>query len=391
MPLRRRLPARFAPALATGLLLFPSLALAAADPFEFDFRELAPGVWSGVREEPYRLPVMGNTTFVITTQGVVVHDGGGVPLMAERLLAKIAAETDQPVTHVGISHWHGDHHFGIARILEEFPNAEVIAHPFTREAMLGSPIAYVDRHPTFVERQQESLQRAVDTGLEADSTQVSPARRAIYRQLLEDMQIVGQEFQRTTVTVPTITVEERLVLHRGEHTIEFRFLGAGNTAGDLVMWLPNERIVATGDLVVHPTPYLFNVPPRAWSRTLRHLNDLDYEVLVPGHGQVQRDRRYVDLLIETADSIADQRDSLLSDGRTQEEMIEALDFSSVRDRFTGGDPTREDRFAAWAEGPFRYAALKALSGEPMVIIGPRHPDAEPATEAEAEPEPEPEE
>ncbi|MCB1607314.1 MAG: MBL fold metallo-hydrolase, partial [Xanthomonadales bacterium] len=100
-----------------------------ADPFTWEFTELAPGVWTGVRPQSSLYPVMGSSTFVIGSDGVVVYDGGGAALMSERLLAKIGELTDQPVTHIVISHWHGDHHFGIWRILEQYPHAQVIAHP----------------------------------------------------------------------------------------------------------------------------------------------------------------------------------------------------------------------------------------------------------------------
>ena len=116
------------------VLLLSASSVAADDPFTWEFTELAPGVWAGQRPDPTRLPVMGNTLFVVTDEGVVVFDGGGVPLMTERLLRKIDEVTDQPVTHVGISHWHGDHHFGIWKIQQRYPDVEIVAHPFTDEA-----------------------------------------------------------------------------------------------------------------------------------------------------------------------------------------------------------------------------------------------------------------
>jgi len=372
---RSLLPLSFVILVAISAVGVPSAgARPAQDPFEFHFTELAPGVWTGERPDSARIPVMGNTVFVVTEEGVIVFDGGGLPLMAERLLAKIASVTDQPVTHIGISHWHGDHSFGISAILEKFPEAEVVAHSFTRAAMLGSPVAYIDRYPDFLTNYGEKFRVGAEQGLDSEGNELSPIERQRYVETIDHLELMGAEFGRARVTVPTITFEDRLVLHRGERTVEFLFLGAGNTAGDILLWLPQEKIVATGDLVVRPTPYLFNVPPRIWSATLQRVNELGYQMLVPGHGDVQRDTAYVDLLIELADTIADQRDALLAEGRTDDEVLEALDFSGFEERFTGGDPSLADSFEAWAEGPFRAAALKALTGEPMVVIGPRHPE-----------------
>ena len=118
------------------------------------------------------------------------------------------------------------------------------------------------------------------------------------------------------------------------------------------------------------------MPPRAWAQTLKNLNALDYQTLVPGHGEIQKNTEYVDLLIEVAESIADQRDQLLEQGLSNEEVELKLDFSDFESRFTHQDAYLKVYYEKWFENPFRKAALKALSGEPMVKIGPREKDGE---------------
>lgn len=349
-------------------LAFTGGLTAASDPFVFTFQELSPGVWTGVRENSPRIPVMGSATFVVSEDGVVVFDGGGAPLMSERVIEKIRSVTDKPVTHAVISHWHGDHNLGIYRFLEEYSSVQTIGHDFTRAAMLGSPMDYAretDRTSDYVAYLKDAL--------EADASGEEPMpefARKRYQTFLDDAELVDAEDKRSVITPPEITFDDRLVIHSGSRNIELLFLGHANTAGDIVMWLPDEKIVATGDMVVCPTPYGFNVPPRAWAETLRKLEALEADVLVPGHGPVQHDMAYVDLLIETAESIADQRDALFEQGLGQEEAEAKLDFSRVIDRFTNGDPLRIDRFNAWFANPFRKAAFKALTEEPMVVIKP---------------------
>ena len=110
-----------------ALLLLLSLSAAASSPYTLEFEELAPGVWAGIRPESTRIPVMGSTTFVVSDVGVVVFDGGGAAGAADQVIAKIRSLTDAPVTHVAISHWHGDHCFGIHRYVEEWPNVQILA------------------------------------------------------------------------------------------------------------------------------------------------------------------------------------------------------------------------------------------------------------------------
>lgn len=345
---------------------FVPTVVAKENPFVFEFEELAPGVWAGVRPDGPRFPVMGNTLFVISEEGVVVYDGGGMPAMAEQVIEKVRSLTDKPVTHVVTSHWHGDHNFGVFRFGEEFDNVQYIAHEFTAEVMNSSRINYIDREMGFVEQNFEEFKKIVETGVDSEGNEHSELDRAGYQDIIDNREQIDYEFLRAKVTPPNITFADKYVIESGSRTIELAFLGHANTEGDIVMWLPGEKIVATGDIVVLPSPYAFNVPPRAWSQTLRNINALGYDVLVPGHGEIQRDTAYVDLIIEASDSIADQRDAMLEEGKTPEEIQEALDFSAFEERFTHGNEYVHTYYVAYFERPFRAAALKAVSGERMV-------------------------
>ena len=356
--------------IATILLLALSTPLFAAtdDPFNFEFTEIADDVWMGERLDSSRFPVMGNTIFVITDEGVVVYDGGGAAKMAEQVIAKIRSLTDTPVTHVITSHWHGDHNFGVYRFGEEFPNVTFIAHRFTNDMMHSPRLRYIDGNKTFATNNRERFQEIVDTGIDAEGNAVSDADRRDYQSIIDDLPAVDAEFQRLRVTPATLVIDDEFALELGGRVIELKNLGHANTAGDLVMWLPQERIVATGDIVVLPSPYAFNVPPRPWAQTLRNLKALDFKTLVPGHGAPQQDTQYVDLLIEVAEDIADQRDALLAGGMAMEEVAVALDFGAFEERFTGGDENLFIYYDAYFVQPFRAAAMKALTGEDMVPL-----------------------
>jgi cyclase len=359
-------------AMGTALALLGSMislaGIAGAAAFDIEFEELAPGVWAGVRPDAPRFPVMGTSVFVISDDGVVVFDGGGVPLMAEKVIDKIRSLTDVPVTHVVISHWHGDHNFGIHRFVDEYPGVQVIAQQFTHAVMNASRIRYIDSYPEFIEKNLPVAEEILATGLTPDGEPVSFTDKKEYERMVEDAEEIDIEYKRAKVTSPNVVFEDKLTIYSGRRQIDLMKLGHGNTEGDIVMWLPEEKIVATGDIVVMPTPYAFNVPPRPWADTLRKINELEYDILVPGHGAVQRDRKYVDLNIEAAESIADQRDAMLTQGLSHEEIREQLDFGDFEERFTGGDEYLRGYYRDYFERPFRAAAIKALTGEPMVPI-----------------------
>lgn len=94
----------------------------------------------------------------------------------------------------------------------------------------------------------------------------------------------GRDIQ---VTLPTQTVTEPWVVPAQDRLIEVLPIGRGHTAGDLVVWLPKERVLFAGDLVyVNRLPWLADGDTRAWLIALARLKVLRPTVVVPGHGAV---------------------------------------------------------------------------------------------------------
>jgi glyoxylase-like metal-dependent hydrolase (beta-lactamase superfamily II) len=338
--------------LAAALLALP--ARAAGTAWDLEIVPLKPDVYLLRRPEALRQPVEGNVLVVVNERDVVVFDGGGAPIAAENAIRLIRSITDKPVAYLVNSHWHGDHNLGNQVYRAEFPGITIVAHPKTREAMLGSPMKYVkefekDLGPTIAEW----------TALKAKG-ELSERRSA----LLDDLNLLLADSKRIVLTPPDLTVADELVLHRGAREIHIRHLGKGNTDGDLVLWLPNERIVATGDLVVHPIPYGFGSFPREWVETLGRIAGLDFELLVPGHGEVQRDRGYVELLRSMLTATRAQAADAVAKGLDLEATRKALDFSAFRPGFPQGQ-MEDILFQSWWVSPIGRSLWLEASGKPI--------------------------
>lgn len=256
--------------------------------------------------------------------------------------------------------------WGIQAFVAAYPGVEIVAHRNTREELVArNPGAEARVHAGTGEVRASLAER-----LAGDEAMSKRERQRLGR-FLEDGELLDREYARIRSVTPTLTFEHTLTLHSGGRTLQLLHLGRGNTAGDIVLWLPDERIVATGDLVVRPTPYGFGSYPAEWGETLRRIQALDYALLIPGHGEPQRDTGYVDLLIETMDLVAAQMSTLVAEGADQEAAAARLDFSSVEARFTGGDPFLAERFAAWFKRPIARAAYLQATGEsPEVPVTP---------------------
>jgi glyoxylase-like metal-dependent hydrolase (beta-lactamase superfamily II) len=352
-------------AAAAVVLLLSLLAPArASDLFALEWRELADGVWVGHRPDDLRYPVVCNSVIVVGEDGILIFDGGGFPAQGEQVLAKVKSLTAKPVKYVVISHWHGDHNRGIAPILDAFPKAEVVGHAFTRAAMLGAPMQRI--HKAEQAGGARDTAAAVKKGLDEnkffDGSPLDPAERPFFERFVKDNVAHDAEIQRMKITPPTKTFETALDLDLGRRKVELRHFGPANTKGDAVMILPAEKIVAAGDIVVEPIPYGFGSYPASWAEALRQIKATGFKTLVPGHGAVQSDARYVDLLIESLELVVRQVDAAVAQGKALDDIRKSVDFTAVEQRFTKRDPILTRFFGLFFKQPIVTAAYNVAKG-----------------------------
>jgi len=339
------------------------------DPFTIQLEVLTGGVWVVRRPEPERQPVMGNGVIIDNGDHLVVVDANGSPLLAERVIERIRSISDLPVRTLIITHWHGDHHLGVHRYLEAWPDAELIAHRFTRDAMLGAPMNYLAERRATLPANLAALKPFAEKGQMADGSPAPEALKGDFYDLATYDQLLISELNESRITPPTRVFEDLLVLDDGLRRMELRHFGRGNTAGDAVLWLPDERILVAGDTVAAPTPFGSGSYPRSWARVLERFRGLQPRYLVPGHGPVQEDPQYVEQLIATLETIADRAEFAVDNGVDMETFTRNFDWGALPQRFHRNDPRLRLRFDAWFATPILPAAYREASGqqnEPLV-------------------------
>lgn len=352
----------------------PADFTSSSDPYELEWRTVAQDVYIGVRPQSARFPVVGTSVIVVGGKSVLVFDGGGAPQQAERVLEKIRKETGKPVSHIVISHWHGDHHLGLSPLRAAFPQAKVVAHSFTKRA-IGS--ALMDYAREAAASEPGALEKRIAMARENAREDADPVTQTYFDQALAHAGLVEEQSRAGEIPAVDIVFEDRLDIDLGGRSVELHHFGPGNTRGDAMLYIPDVRIMAAGDAVVHPTPYGFFSHPRQWAASLGKLKQFDVALLVPGHGEPQADWRYVDLLIETFEHVADETARLVAEGHDLDSVRESFDWSPVEARFTGGDPFWAGRFDVWFKRPILEAAFRLETGEPNEEPSPsaHHHDA----------------
>ena len=334
---------------------------------ERQIRELAPGIYTIRHPDPTDDFPDGNTTVVIGAREVLVIDTCYLPSSADGDIALIRAWTDKPVRWVLNTHWHNDHVGGNQRYRQAWPGADAIGHEETRRMIDGRVPSYVRRFvaaDSSFARQREALRLSAETGVDDKGKPVDAAGRATAAKSLAKLEAARREFSTIVVEAPTVTFESALHIDLGGRVVELKHLGRGNTGGDVVAWLPAERMLVAGDLVDHPVPYAFGGYPGEWIGTLDRLAALDPLLVVPGHGEVLRGKGYIERVAGLIRGIRQQVNDLLEkngSGFALEEMQKAIDLRSARQEFAGDDADNRDFFDASMASLIRtlHAELRA--------------------------------
>lgn len=354
--------------------LFASLALATSLPAQtvtyagpgFTRSEVAPGVHAFVFDNPLgdAGAVDGTAVVIINPADVVVVDAQWSPTTARRVIAEIRKLTPNPVRYVINTHWHGDHWFGNQAYRDAWPGVEFLAHANTVVDLESKELSGFEKfRKTDLPAMITEYEKRYAGGIRRDGKPYTAADSAMMQKQIAALKWAGPAINEVTPVRPTLTLTDSLVIVRGERKILVRYLGRGNTRGDLSVWLPAERVLVTGDLLVNPAPYSFGSYLGDWTRTLGALRALPAAVIVPGHGAIQRDWTYLDMFVELLNSTLQQARDAVAKGLDLEATRKAVNLSAFRERFTRGDAAIGRAFDAFFITPAVERAWLEARGE----------------------------
>jgi len=164
------------------------------------------------------------------------------------------------------------------------PKLEIIATQKTKEN-LTKPDAGVGGVP-YIEKQLAALPGEIEK-LKGDILKESDAdKKRNLESNLQQAESFMQELKQMKPALPTRTVTTTVTLKEQGREIQLHVLGRGHTDGDLYIYLPKEKVIATGDALIDWMPFLNDGYPEDWVQTLSAVEKLDFTHIVPGHGDV---------------------------------------------------------------------------------------------------------
>jgi glyoxylase-like metal-dependent hydrolase (beta-lactamase superfamily II) len=332
-------------------------------PDAFEIVALADGVRAVLRRDPPDDAANGNVLVIVNAEDVVVVDANLTPASAGATIAAIRKLTPKPVRYVINTHWHDDHVLGNGAYADAFPGIEFIGHPFTRQQILETVGPTLEKNKVVYRDELAGLEQRMEKGIRRDGKPYSAEDRVTAVRVKALLQAILVQMPLVRIVPPTLLVSDSLTLRRGDREIRVVWLGRGNTAGDLVVHLPKEGVLATGDLLVHPIPFSFGSFLGDWVQTLSRVEALGAKVIMPGHGELQRDTTYLSSVRELLDAMRTQMEAAVKKGMTLEKARESLDLASYRQKFAGSDKIRNQQFSDFFVTPASERAYLEAKGE----------------------------
>lgn len=187
-----------------------------------------------------------NSGFIVGDEAVMVIEAQATPLLAAQLINKIREITDKPIKYLVLTHYHAVRVLGASA----FKSAEIISSVKTKEMI--------------IERGSQDWKSEFER----------------FPRLFQDHESIGG------LTYPSIYFSDKMVIDLGNKIVKLLHLGEGHTRGDVVAWLPKEKVLYAGDLVEkNATPYCGDAQLKNWPITLQKLKTLKPNALVPGRGE----------------------------------------------------------------------------------------------------------
>ena len=188
---------------------------------------------------------LNNPAFVAAADQVIAIDACATERRTRLFREAIGRLSEQPVHTLVNTHAHLDHTFGNYLFAED---AVIVGHANCRAEILHD----------------------------------APELPARARQMFPSV-----EWGAIEVVAPSLTFEERLSLYAGELELELIYVSPAHTNTDVVVWLPERKVVIAGDIVFHRgTPFALMGSVAGWLEALDRLRALGAETIVPGHGPV---------------------------------------------------------------------------------------------------------
>ncbi len=321
------------PAMKSRFLLFVLLSLPAtcfAAEELFDIKPVADGVYAAIARPAYK--VNCNAAIIFLGDSVLVVDTHSKPSAARALIEQIKKLTPRPVRYVVNTHFHWDHYQGNEAYPSSWPaGVEIISSEATRANIERIGIPRIKNEIVSMPQEIANLKRDLEKASAAE-------QKSAIQENIRQAEAYFAELKLMQVTLPTMTFDRSLILRRGGRTVEILWLGRAHTDGDVFVFLPKEKVLATGDALHGWTPFMGDSYPYDWIQTLDAAEKLDFEYVVGGHGDVMHGKERFELWKQYFQDLMERTAAVYSEGASLEDAKKSVSDFLVKKYADKFDP-----------------------------------------------------
>jgi cyclase len=276
-----------------------------------------------------------NAAIFVNSADVLVVDAHSKPSAAAGLIAQIEQQiTTKPVRYLVDTHFHWDHSQGNAAYRDAFgKDLQIIASNAAKKLQARLIQARL-RESLDPHGHPFSGQPHIPVLLEAARQQLSAAgsreQKAQIADRIRQLEAFQREMQNFVPVLPTVTFDKTYVIKDKAHDLHVEFHGRGHTDGDVVVFCPQKRVVATGDMIVGMLPFLGDCFPKEWPRTIDSVAKLAFDYVAGGHGGVQHGRRIMTSQRNYLEELAVRVEASKKAGQSLSEIQKSMPVASIK-------------------------------------------------------------
>jgi cyclase len=316
------------------------------DPQTHHWEKVGEGVYAFISPPGVTPLVTGNSLVVVGDDGLLVVDSGQFPSLARAEIAEIKKLSPLPVRYVVNTHWHPDHWLGNGEFRKAWPGVAIVSTENTLALAQAGANEVTAAYATGI---LDVLDKAIAQGGKRRDGTPRPAQEIAYLDMAQvQFKPYHAELETVQLVFPDVVFTRELDLYLGKRLVQVRFLGRANTGGDAIVYVPDAKVLAAGDMLVSPFPYGIGSFYGEWPATLRKLAAFDTIAIVPGHGEVQHDKAYLMRVIKLLDSVNARVAASIAAGESLEQAKQKISLADATVEFCGGQA-----FQDWCESSFR--------------------------------------
>jgi cyclase len=272
---------------------------------------------------PQKVNRVSNTSVIILSPDyLTVVESQTDEFMATELIKAVRSKiSGLPIKYLINTHFHLDHVLGTKAFVRENPGIVVIAHELTAKIMDQKTMRDRDEFATGL------MQKSISTRKQSEQEKNKEKGTELLA-AANDIEKYSKDLSASTIIFPTLTFRDSLTMWDNRLHIQLKFLGGGHTPGDIVLLLPEQKLLITGDLVHDYEPLFWDADIDSWLMVLNKIRSMDFDYFVGGHGDVHNGKEIIDLWKEYIEEVKTKTIKAIREGISLTDFQKSLSLES---------------------------------------------------------------